>query len=107
MEKKKRRKQNESYFLDRSQTAFHQNSSGSSRHKETEMSQLSRNQARKSRFTDAFLDARDRLDEQREADEPSSNVSDSNFRQMKVVLAAETTNIPLGIEVESSFKTLA
>jgi hypothetical protein len=79
------------------------NSSGSSsRHnnKEAHMDLL-RSQARKSRFNDAFLDARDRLEEQNENNETFPNISDPNLRQMKVILATETLNIPLGIEISA------
>uniref|UniRef100_A0AC34GUK3 PDZ domain-containing protein n=1 Tax=Panagrolaimus sp. ES5 TaxID=591445 RepID=A0AC34GUK3_9BILA len=62
---------------------------------------LSRSQARKSRFTDAFLDARDRLEESNENNEIFLNITDSNLRQMKVILAAESVNIPLGIEISA------
>uniref|UniRef100_A0A914XVG2 PDZ domain-containing protein n=1 Tax=Panagrolaimus superbus TaxID=310955 RepID=A0A914XVG2_9BILA len=81
---------------------FQSNSSGSSRQKESNSNNmaenLSRSQARKSRFTEAFLDARDRLEENNET---FLNITDPNLRQMKVILAVESVKIPLGIEISA------
>lgn len=61
---------------------------------------LSRNNARKSRFTDAFLDAKERLDQQMEH---GAHISDTtgaqHFRHSKIVLSPDTVNTFVGVEV--------
>lgn len=61
---------------------------------------MSRTGARKSRLTEAFLDAKERLDEELLLDGTDSSVpGTSNMKRFKVVLSSETSNTSTGLEV--------
>uniref|UniRef100_A0A915CQJ3 PDZ domain-containing protein n=1 Tax=Ditylenchus dipsaci TaxID=166011 RepID=A0A915CQJ3_9BILA len=62
-----------------------------------------RSNARKSRFTDAFLDAKERLEQEFEqgANISAFSSGSSNFRYSKILLSSETVNVPTGIEVSA------
>lgn len=61
---------------------------------------MSRSAARKSRFTDAFLEAKERLDEELNLEAADAAVpGTSNMKRFKVVLSSDTVNLPTGIEV--------
>lgn len=58
--------------------------------------QLSRNNARKSRFTDAFWEAKERLDIEMEG---ISSLDSLKIRHSKIFLVPDTINTFVGIEV--------
>jgi hypothetical protein len=69
---------------------------------------LNRTNARKSRLTDGFLDAKERLEEElieRMHAETASlslldtSVPSAHVRHTRIVLSADTVNTPMGIEV--------
>lgn len=63
---------------------------------------MSRNNARKSRFTDAFLDAKERLEMEFEHNSDSlekTSKSFSNYKQIQIVLSPDGLYLETGVEV--------
>ena len=65
------------------------------------MSHLARSSARKSRFTDAFLEAQERLEAQQESYSEFQPSSDSRVKSFEVILPSDTVGLPLGIEIST------
>ena len=65
------------------------------------MSHLSRSSARKSRFTDAFLEAQERLEAHQDVYSETQPESDSRVKSFTVTLLPETIGLPLGIEIST------
>lgn len=68
----------------------------------SEMSSLlSRTHARKSRFTEAFLDAQERLEAQSIGNIEIPTVSENRSRGFVVTLPSDTVGLPVGIEISA------
>ncbi|KAE9554227.1 hypothetical protein FO519_002526 [Halicephalobus sp. NKZ332] len=68
---------------------------------QSEMSHLGRTSARKSRFTDAFLEAQERLEVQQETSSEFQVEPGSRVKSFTVTLPPETVDTALGIEIST------
>ncbi|KAI1721327.1 PDZ domain (Also known as DHR or GLGF) domain-containing protein [Ditylenchus destructor] len=59
--------------------------------------------SRKSRFTDAFFDAKERLEQEFEhgANISSLSCGSKNFRHWRIMLSSDTVNMPTGVEISA------